>query len=85
VNDYVILAIWVAVVGGLFVFMWRKGHLARLSNYTLETREELKKCTWPSVAELKGSTVVVIVATTMMALFTVSVDLLLSAVIRRLF
>jgi preprotein translocase subunit SecE len=85
VNDYVILAIWVAVVGGLFVFMWRKGHLARLSNYTLETREELKKCTWPSMAELKGSTVVVIVATTLMALFTVSVDLLLSAVIRRLF
>jgi preprotein translocase subunit SecE len=84
VNDYVILAIWVVVVGGLFVFMWRKGHLARLSNYTLETREELKKCTWPSLAELKGSTVVVIVATTMMALFTVSVDLLLSAVIRRL-
>ena len=84
-NDYVILAIWVAVVGGLFVFMWRKGHLARLSNYTLETREELKKCTWPSVAELKGSTVVVIVATTMMALFTVGVDLLLSVVIRRLF
>jgi preprotein translocase subunit SecE len=85
VNDYVILAIWVAVVGGLFVFMWRKGHLARLSNYTLETREELKKFTWPSMAELKGSTVVVIVATTLMALFTVSVDLLLSAVIRRLF
>ncbi len=84
-NDYVILAIWVAVVGGLFVFMWRKGHLARLSNYTLETREELKKCTWPSMAELKGSTVVVVVATTLMALFTVSVDLLLSAVIRRLF
>ncbi len=83
-NDYVILAIWVVVVGGLFVFMWRKGHLARLSNYALETREELKKCTWPSVPELKGSTVVVIVATTMMALFTVSVDLVLSAVIRRL-
>ena len=83
-NDYVILAIWVVVVGGLFVFMWRKGHLARLSNYVLETREELKKCTWPSMAELKGSTVVVFVATTMMALFTVGVDLLLSAVIRRL-
>jgi preprotein translocase subunit SecE len=84
VNDYIILAIWVVVVGGLFVFMWRKGHLARLSNYAIETREELKKCTWPSMAELKGSTVVVFVATTMMALFTVGMDLLLSAVIRQL-
>jgi preprotein translocase subunit SecE len=84
VNDYVILGIWVVVVGGLFVFMWRKGHLARLSNYAIETREELKKCTWPSMAELKGSTVVVFVATIMMALFTVGMDLLLSAVIRQL-
>jgi hypothetical protein len=54
VNDYVILAIWVVVVGGLFAFMWRKGYLARMSNYTLETREELKKCTWPTMTELKG-------------------------------
>jgi preprotein translocase subunit SecE len=84
VNDYVILAIWVVVVGGLFVFMWRKGHLARLSNYTVETREELKKCTWPSMTELKGSTVVVFVATALMAVFTVSVDVVISAIIRQL-
>jgi len=82
VNDYVKLAIWVAVVGGLFVYTWRKGHLARLSNYTVETREELKKCTWPSMNELKGSTVVVFVATALMALFTVGVDTLFRAVIQ---
>jgi preprotein translocase subunit SecE len=82
VNDYIKLAIWVAVVGGLFVFMWRKGHLARLSNYVVETREELKKCTWPSMTELRGSTVVVFVATALMAIFTVSVDLVFQSVIR---
>mgnify|MGYP000968220537 CR=1 FL=1 len=83
-NDYVILAIWVVVVGGLFAYSWRKGYLARLSGYVAETREELKKCTWPSVAELKGSTLVVFVATGLMAIFTVSVDLVVSAVIRQM-
>jgi preprotein translocase subunit SecE len=82
VNDYVILAIWVAVIGGLFAYTWRKGHLARLSNYVVETREELKKCTWPSMTELKGSTVVVFVATALMATFTVSVDLVFRTVIQ---
>jgi preprotein translocase subunit SecE len=84
VNDYVKLAIWVAVVGGLFVYMWRKGHLARLSSYTVETREELKKCTWPSMTELKGSTVVVFVATALMAMFTVGVDTVVREVIRQM-
>jgi preprotein translocase subunit SecE len=74
----------VVVVGGLFAYAWRKGHLTRLSNYVVETREELKKCTWPSMAELKGSTVVVFVATALMAIFTVGVDLVFSAVIRRM-
>jgi preprotein translocase subunit SecE len=48
----------------------------------VETREELKKCTWPSVAELKGSTVVVFVATTLMAVFTVGVDMVFRTVIQ---
>jgi len=34
--------------------------------------------------ELKGSTVVVFVATALMAIFTVSVDLVVSAVIRQM-
>jgi preprotein translocase subunit SecE len=82
VNDYVILAIWVVVIGGLFAYTWRKGHLTRLASYVAETREELKKCTWPSMTELKGSTVVVFVATALMATFTVSVDLVFRTVIQ---
>jgi preprotein translocase subunit SecE len=40
-----------------------------------ETREELKKCTWPTWEELKGSTVVVIVSVGLLGVFTVVVDL----------
>jgi preprotein translocase subunit SecE len=80
-NDYLVLAIWVVVIGGLFAFAWRKGYLHRLTNYVLETRQELKKCTWPTAEELRGSTVVVVVAFALMAVFTVVVDLVLSYLI----
>ncbi len=42
--------------------LWRKGYLLRLTNYVQETREELRKCTWPTWDELKGSTVVVMIS-----------------------
>jgi preprotein translocase subunit SecE len=82
VNEYTKLILWVLVIGGLFAFAWWKGYLKRLSFYVLETREELKKCTWPSADELKGSTVVLFVAMTILSLFTVGVDLVVSALIR---
>ena len=62
------------VIAALFGFLWWKGHLARLANYVAETREELKKCTWPSWDELKGSTVVVMISILILGLFTVGVD-----------
>jgi preprotein translocase subunit SecE len=46
-----------------------------------ETKIELRKCTWPTRAELKGSTVVVIVSTGLMAVFTVGVDFVISQLI----
>ena len=58
----------------VFAFLWRKGYLLRLSNYVQETREELKKCTWPSRDELKGSTVVVMISILILGLFTVVID-----------
>ena len=81
-NWYIKLLIWVAVVGGVFAFLWRKGYLARVATYIRETREELRKCTWPSVDELKGSTVVVLVAMGLLAVFTVGADFILSQLIR---
>ena len=73
-NEYVKLGIWVLVVGGVFVFLWQKDYLRRFAAYVGETREELKKCTWPSLDELKGSTVVVVVSTLLLGLFTIFVD-----------
>jgi preprotein translocase subunit SecE len=82
VNDYVKLAIWVVAVGVAFAFLWRKGYLLRFSNYVLETREELRKCTWPSVEELKGSTVVVTISTLLLGLFVMGVDFVVTYVVR---
>ena len=73
-NDYIKLGIAAAVVAVLFVFLWQKGFLLRLSNYVQETREELKKCSWPSWAELKGSTVVVMISIFLLGAFTFVVD-----------
>ena len=71
-----------AVIAALFGFLWWKGHLARLTTYVAETREELKKCTWPSWDELKGSTVVVTISILILGLFTVGVDLVLTMFVR---
>ena len=66
----------------VFFVLWQKGYLLRIKNYVAETREELRKCSWPSVQELKGSTVVVMVTIAMLGLFTVGVDFVLSQLIK---
>jgi preprotein translocase subunit SecE len=38
--------------------------------FAMEIVEELKKCTWPTKAELRDSTVVVLAATLLMGVFT---------------
>jgi preprotein translocase subunit SecE len=81
-NYYIKLAVTVALVGGAFGIAWRKGYLLRMRNYVLETREELRKCTWPSWNELKGSTVVVMVSIFILGLFTMGIDFVLAAFVR---
>jgi len=71
----------VAVVGAAFGFLWWQGHLKRLSAYVAETREELRKCTWPSWVELKGSTVLVFITILMLGVFTVVIDWLSSQLV----
>jgi preprotein translocase subunit SecE len=68
------ILIWAAVIGGVFAWLWRAGHLARFANYVAQTREELRKCTWPTWEELKGSTVVVTISIILLGAFTVGVD-----------
>jgi preprotein translocase subunit SecE len=66
--------IWVGLLAVVFGVMWYRGDIKRLAAYVAETREELRKCTWPTVAELKGSTMVVIVSIAILGAFTVAVD-----------
>ncbi|HXG46233.1 MAG TPA: preprotein translocase subunit SecE [Methylomirabilota bacterium] len=77
-NEYVKLGIWVAVIGVTFAILWRKGYLLRFSNYVLETREELRKCTWPTWEELRGSTVLVLISIALVGVFTVAVDFVIA-------
>jgi len=72
----------VAVVGVVFGILWRKGYLLRLTTYVQQTREELRKCTWPTWAELKGSTVVVGVSIVLLGGFTVLVDYIFVLLVR---
>ncbi len=81
-NQYITLALWALIIGGVFIYLWRKGLLTRLGTYVAETREELRKCTWPSLAELKGSTVVVMITIALLGLFTMVSDFIILKIVR---
>ncbi len=46
----------------------------KFSSYLRETSQELKRVSWPSVAELKESTVVVLVTVTVITVLLYAVD-----------
>ena len=73
-NDTTWIVIWSVIVLGVFAWLWRAGHLMRFAAYVQQTREELRKCTWPTWEELKGSTVVVFISIVILGSFTVLVD-----------
>ena len=81
-RDYISLALWVLIIGGVFAYLWRKGMLTKVASYVAETREELRKCTWPSIPELKGSTVVVMITVALLGLFTVLSDFVILKFVR---
>lgn len=81
-SDLLVILVWVLVIGVAFGFAWKQGYLMRLANYVAETREELKKCTWPTRDELKGSTVVIMITIVLMGGFTVGVDFVIAQFLR---
>jgi preprotein translocase subunit SecE len=81
-SETIWIAVWVVVVGGAFIWAWRTGQLARLTAYVQATREELRKCTWPTWDELKGSTVVVGISIVLLGLFTMLVDVVFLGLVR---
>ena len=83
-NDLTKILIWVVVIGVIFCLLWWRGQIRRLSVYVEETREELRKCSWPTVEELKGSTALIIVSIGLLGAFTVAVDFLMNLVFLKL-
>ena len=81
-KEYLPIIIGAAVVAIAFALLWWSGNLKRLATYIQETREELRKCTWPSRDELKGSTVVVMISIAILGVYIVAVDFVIALVVR---
>ncbi|MCC7374015.1 MAG: preprotein translocase subunit SecE [Verrucomicrobiales bacterium] len=80
-NSTTSFIVWSVVIAVAFAMAWRFGWLDRITKYIQETREELRKCTWPGKDELWGSTVLVMVSTTLLGIFTVVVDIVVAYVV----
>ena len=81
-KEYLSLIIWSAILAIAFGVLWYKGQIKRFAAYVQETKEELKKCTWPTWDDLRGSTMVVMISILLMGLFTVVVDFFLAMVVK---
>jgi preprotein translocase subunit SecE len=84
VKEYIVLFLWVIVIGAAFAYAWYKGYLMKLARYIEETREELKKCTWPTRDELSGSTIVIMVTIVLLGGYTVGIDFIFTLLVRLL-
>jgi preprotein translocase subunit SecE len=84
VKNLLPVLIGLVVATGIFAWLWRQGAFLKLSAYFDETKEELRKCTWPTMEELKGSTIVVILSIVLLGGFTVVVDFVVAALVRYL-
>jgi len=56
--------------------------MLKFQNYIKDVIKEMKKVTWPSQEELKGSTLVVIIFAITMGVFVAGVDFVLSMGVR---
>jgi preprotein translocase subunit SecE len=69
---------------GIFAYLWWQGQIRRFADYILETREELKKCSWPNWNELKGSTVLIGICIALLGAFVSGIDFLLNFIFFKL-
>ena len=72
------------VVAVVFGILWKTGQLLRLKKYWDETYIELQKCTWPTWAELRGSTIVVFISIIILGGFTMLVDAIMVWCVRHI-
>ena len=73
-SNWITILIWAAVIGIVFGYLWWQGQVRQLAAYVQETREELKKCSWPTWVELKGSTALIMISIALLGAFTEVVD-----------
>ncbi len=59
--------------------------IEKLKAFLIDTKNELKKVTWPTKDELKESTRVVIIASFMLTVFIGVIDQILSRIIKLIF
>jgi preprotein translocase subunit SecE len=77
VSGWTKILFWAAIIGAAFAYLWWQGQVRQLAVYVQETREELKKCSWPTWVELKGSTALIMVSIALLGAFTEVVDRIL--------
>ena len=58
--------------------------LLRFNQYLRETGMEMKRVSWPSIAELKESTIVVLATVTVITIFLFAVDKILDLGIKQI-
>jgi preprotein translocase SecE subunit len=78
VKDWINIIVWAVVIGGVFLVLWWQGQIQRLAVYVAQTREELKKCTWPTVEELKGQTALIMIMIALLGGFVVVIDAIMT-------
>ncbi|HZT23492.1 MAG TPA: preprotein translocase subunit SecE [Verrucomicrobiae bacterium] len=78
------ILIWAVIILALFGYLWWRGQVRRMVVYCQQTWEELKKCSWPSWEELKGSTAVIVISIILLGGFTVVVDVVLNLFFHRI-
>ena len=76
-SGWTSIIFWAVVVGLFFAYLWWQGQVRQLATYVQETREELKKCSWPTWVELKGSTALIMISIALLGAFTEVVDRIL--------
>jgi preprotein translocase subunit SecE len=85
VNSWIHIVVWAVVIGAVFGYLWWQGQVRRFAVYIQETREELKKCSWPTWQELKGSTVVIAISIALLGAFVMAADYCLSTIFFKIF
>ena len=72
---------WPVLFLAVFIWMWRTGKIGAIKQYIIETREQLRKSTWPTREELKQHIVVVLISSMLLAAFTFVADSLLREIV----